>query len=98
METFGLVLTDIRTRQGLSFRALAYRAGVDHATVMKLEAGQRHPTVETVRRLANGLGLSEGAVNRDRLFLAAGFVPAGIDVDAMVDACQRARGAGCRRR
>ncbi|MFO0578182.1 MAG: helix-turn-helix transcriptional regulator [Polyangia bacterium] len=57
---FGLPLRLKRTRKraDMSSAALAQRAGVSHAIVGYIEANERIPTVETVERLADALGVS----------------------------------------
>ena len=50
-------LRDLREAAGLSIRALAKRAGLNHMTVAKTEWG-RLPRMETVMRLAEALGVS----------------------------------------
>jgi transcriptional regulator with XRE-family HTH domain len=50
-----------RERQGLSLAQLAKRAGLDKGAISKLETGvQVNPTVDTLTRLAAGLGVRLG--------------------------------------
>jgi transcriptional regulator with XRE-family HTH domain len=56
---FTEVLKALRRRQrGLSLEALAYLAGVDQATISRIERGLTEPRRDTVVRLARGLGIS----------------------------------------
>ncbi|MDX8401073.1 MAG: XRE family transcriptional regulator [Mariprofundaceae bacterium] len=57
----------LREQQGLSQRALAEAAGISAAALSQLEAGQTSPSVATLEKLADGLGVSVAA-----FFLEAG--------------------------
>lgn len=46
-----------RAERGLSLRALAKQLGVTHPQVVRLESGDHNPSVETLQRLAAGLGI-----------------------------------------
>lgn len=48
-------LRETRKERGLSVRALADLAGVDHATVSRIETGDRGMSVEMAEKLANAL-------------------------------------------
>jgi transcriptional regulator with XRE-family HTH domain len=55
---FGDYLRKHRTDQHLSVRALATRAGIDHATLVHLEHGKyRTPRPDTLKGIATALGL-----------------------------------------
>ena len=57
--TFGMLLRQLRLAAGLTQEALAERAGVSARGVQDLERGiRRAPRAETVRLLADALGLS----------------------------------------
>jgi transcriptional regulator with XRE-family HTH domain len=45
-----------RTALGLSTRELAARTGLDHTTIIRLEKGERQPTLLTLLLLAKALG------------------------------------------
>lgn len=45
-----------RSEQELSQRALAKRLGMPHSQVARLELGEHNPSIETLQRLAKGLG------------------------------------------
>lgn len=72
-DEFGSVLKRLRLNHGLTQPKLAESAGCDHSYVSRLEGGHRHPTLDAVERLAEGM--SAGDEERDQLRLAAGYVP-----------------------
>ncbi len=51
-------LRAMRTAQGLSLRSLGNLSGVHYVTLAKMEAGQLDPRLSSVRRVAEGLGVS----------------------------------------
>jgi ribosome-binding protein aMBF1 (putative translation factor) len=54
-----------RERQGLTLAQLAERSGIDKGAISKLETGrQANPTVDTLSRLAAGLGIRVGLTLR----------------------------------
>jgi transcriptional regulator with XRE-family HTH domain len=55
---FGRVLRERRTEAGLSQERLALDAGVDRTFVSLLERGERQPTLATLWRLAEALGVA----------------------------------------
>ena len=57
---FGHRLRETREKAGLSLRALAEQAGVDHAQLVRLESGQRTCTLETAVDIAAALGVNLG--------------------------------------
>jgi transcriptional regulator with XRE-family HTH domain len=57
-------LRELRKQRGLTLEAVAYLAGVDQATVSRLERGLVKPTPETTVRLARGLGISIARLRR----------------------------------
>lgn len=48
----------IRIRQGLSLEELSGRCGIDPAPLSKLERGESNATIQTLDRVAGGLGVS----------------------------------------
>lgn len=48
----------LRKRHGLSFDALAQRAGVSKGTLVQIEQGGANPSISTLCRLAGALGVS----------------------------------------
>ncbi|MDJ1650096.1 MULTISPECIES: helix-turn-helix domain-containing protein [Gordonibacter] len=49
-----------RTRQGLSVRMLARMTGVDRTNIADIESGLQNAIVDTLTRLADGLGIELG--------------------------------------
>lgn len=71
---FGLVLRDIReSRPKLSQSRLADLADLDHSYLSRIEAGHRIPSRQVVLALADALAATD--IERDRLLIAAGFMP-----------------------
>ena len=48
----------IRSQQGLSLEELSGRCGIDPAPLSKLERGESNATIQTLERVAKGLGVS----------------------------------------
>lgn len=61
-QAFGKVLRECRMKSGISQEDLAVRADLDRTYVSMLERGVRQPTLDTVFRLANVLGVSAGTM------------------------------------
>jgi DNA-binding XRE family transcriptional regulator len=57
-ETLGARLRRAREEAGLTQPALGERAGLDQAVISRLERGKVRPRIDTLRRIAEGLGLS----------------------------------------
>ena len=51
-------LREIRKRRGLTLEAVAYLAGIDAATVSRIENGVVQPKPETVVKIARALGVT----------------------------------------
>ena len=51
------LLREERERQGLSLNALAARAGISRQTVSFIEQEERNPTVDTLLRVTDALGV-----------------------------------------
>jgi transcriptional regulator with XRE-family HTH domain len=60
-EQFGLNLRHHRERAGLSQEGLADACDLDRTEISLLERGKRFPRLDTVVRLARGLGLASPA-------------------------------------
>lgn len=58
MENTGEKLKDLRTKAGLSQRALAKIVGVSNGTISVIENGEQDPTVGLLKRIIEGLGTS----------------------------------------
>jgi transcriptional regulator with XRE-family HTH domain len=56
----GLRLRMLRDEQGLSLRALAERCGLSINAISQIERGENSPTVSSLHRLANALGVQTG--------------------------------------
>ena len=53
-------LRDVRTRRGLSVRALAARAGCSPSFISQVEHGQASPSISSLERLVQALGMTLG--------------------------------------
>ena len=62
---FGAVIREIRIARGLSQEALADRGGFDRTYPSLLERGLRMPTIGTIVRLAQALGVSAESLVAD---------------------------------
>jgi predicted transcriptional regulator len=51
-------IVDARTSQNLTQKELAARTGINQADISKLENGTRNPTVNLLKRLADGMGMT----------------------------------------
>ena len=49
-----------RMNQGLSLNEVATRAGLSHTMVMRVEKGERLPTIDTLLRITDALGCDLG--------------------------------------
>ena len=47
-----------REKQKLSQRQLSERTGITQADISRIESGEANPTLETIKRIADGLGMS----------------------------------------
>ena len=50
-------IVEARTSQNLTQKALAERTGINQADISKLENGTRNPSVNLLKRLADGMGM-----------------------------------------
>ncbi|MDO4356639.1 MAG: helix-turn-helix transcriptional regulator [Clostridia bacterium] len=57
-ELLGKRIRSIRSQMGLSQEEVAFRCGMQPSHIGFLERGQRNPSLETLERLALGLGIS----------------------------------------
>lgn len=51
-------IVDARTSQNLTQKELAARTGINQADISKLENGTRNPTINLLKRLADGMRMS----------------------------------------
>ena len=51
-------IVDARTSQDLTQKELAERTGINQADISKLENGTRNPSVNLLKRLADGMGMA----------------------------------------
>jgi transcriptional regulator with XRE-family HTH domain len=57
-ERFGQRIRELREKRGLSQEGFAEKVGLDRTYISGIERGVRNPTLLTVQRLADGLGIS----------------------------------------
>ena len=50
-------IVEARTSQNLTQKELAERTGINQADISKLENGTRNPSVNVLKRLADGMGM-----------------------------------------
>ena len=50
-------MIDARKQSGLTQKELAERTGINQADISKLENGTANPSIRTLRRLAEGMGM-----------------------------------------
>ena len=51
-------IVEARTSQKLTQKELAERTGIDQADISRLENGTRNPSVNLLKRLADGMGMT----------------------------------------
>ena len=51
-------MVDARTSQDMTQKELSERTGINQAEISKLENGTRNPTVNLLKRLAEGMGMT----------------------------------------
>ena len=52
------VIVDARTSQNMTQKEFAERTGINQADISKLENGTRNPSVNLLKRLADGMGMA----------------------------------------
>ena len=50
------LIAEARSEQGLTQKELAERCGMKQTNLSRIERGKTSPTIDTLQRLANGLG------------------------------------------
>ncbi|MDQ6976343.1 MAG: helix-turn-helix domain-containing protein [Mariprofundaceae bacterium] len=61
MQSISEKIKTLRQQQGLSQRCLAEQSGISAASLSQLESGQGSPSVATLQKLADGLGIAIAA-------------------------------------
>lgn len=51
-------IVDARTSQNLTQKELAQKTGINQADISKLENGTRNPSINLLKRLADGMGMA----------------------------------------
>jgi len=80
---FGRLLAKLRGERGWSQGKLATQAGLDTSSISRYEKGQRAPDRETVIAVADAMALP--IVERDKLLVAAGFLPSSWEEPLVAD-------------
>jgi transcriptional regulator with XRE-family HTH domain len=57
---FGRRVREIRLRQGLSLETLAEKSGLNDKFIQAVETARQSPTIDTIEKLARGLGVELG--------------------------------------
>ena len=55
---FGHAVADLRKKLGLTQDELAFRSEIHRAYIGTIERGEKSPTLDTINKLANGLGVT----------------------------------------
>ena len=58
--SFGTRLAEIREDAGLTQSGLARKVGTSQSAISQIEAGERNPSYEMIRQLAEALGVTPG--------------------------------------
>ena len=53
-----IAIVDARTSQNLTQKELSERTGINQADISKLENGTRNPSINLLKRLAEGMGMT----------------------------------------
>lgn len=64
-HALGLRIASLRMGRNLSQRGLAASLGLDRPTLNSIESGNGNPTIETLCRIAEGLGVELGELFRE---------------------------------
>lgn len=65
------LLREEREKRGLSMNVVAQRSGLSHSIISLIERDMRNPTLETLLRIAEAIGIDLGAVITRAAKLAA---------------------------
>jgi len=61
-KAFGIKVAELRKKQGLSQEELADRCGIHRTYIGFIERGEKSPTLNTVAKIAKGLGMDVNIV------------------------------------
>lgn len=56
---FGLRVNKLRLDIGISQEALALKSGINRTYIGEIERGEKSPSIKTIAKLANGLGITK---------------------------------------
>lgn len=56
---FGNRVSDLRLKTGLSQEAFAFKCSINRTYMGELERGEANPSLATIIKIANGLGISK---------------------------------------
>jgi transcriptional regulator with XRE-family HTH domain len=56
-QSVGEIMESRREKLGLSLNALAKKVGVSHVALIKIRDGKNNPRLETLRKIAEALGI-----------------------------------------
>jgi transcriptional regulator with XRE-family HTH domain len=56
-EELGIRIRTLRDKAGLSLSELEAESGIPKATISRIENGHRNPRIETLKKIAEGIGV-----------------------------------------
>ena len=59
---FGRAIRELREESAITQEDLAHRSGLDRSYMGGIERGERNPSLKNIFRVADGLGVSAGAL------------------------------------
>ena len=65
LQALGVAVIAARERAGLTQEKLGFKTELDRTYISGIERGLRNPTVKTLRRLGDALGVSAGTLLRE---------------------------------
>ena len=57
MNHIEILIQSIRKRKGISIRELSRKSGVSHTQILRIETGMESPSLRTLLKLADALGV-----------------------------------------
>ncbi len=60
LAKFGSTVRELRKSRGLSQEKLAFEVGMDLTSINEIENGRRNPTLRTIVKIAQALGVKPG--------------------------------------